>query len=114
MLPSPLKSYTHLHTSSSRLHRLLRLRGTQIRDLTLPRAPESPLLQHILDKRFTRFVTRAHERPGGAVQKAEVEGALAPELELVGGDVFVDGHVALGRAHVLAEGYDVDVVCAEF
>lgn len=120
MLNSPsveiVQHYTHPSPSTQTLQTLRRLLSSniQLSNLAFARTPQSPLLEHVLDKRLTRLVTRAHERARRAVQEAQLEGALAPEFELVGGDVFVDGHVALGGAHVLAKGYDVDVVGAEF
>ena len=84
------------------------------RDLVVSSTAQPALLQHVLNKGLSSLVTRAHERSGSAVQEAQVKGSLAPELELVGRDVFVNSHVALGGAHVLAKGDDIDVVLAEF
>jgi hypothetical protein len=75
---------------------------------------KSALLQYILDKGFSGLVTGAYERAGCAVQETHVEGALAPELKSIGCDVVVNGHVTFGGTHVLAKGYDVDIVGAKF
>jgi hypothetical protein len=74
----------------------------------------SALLDDVLDERFASLVGTADQGTTGAVEEAHVEGALSPELELFGRNVFFDLHVALGRAHVLAESNNVDVDFAEF
>jgi hypothetical protein len=74
----------------------------------------STLLDDVLDEGFASLVRTADQGTTGAVEEAHVKGALSPELELFGRDVFLDLHVALGWAHVLAESYHVDVDLAEF
>jgi hypothetical protein len=106
-----------IHAKSVTLHLNLlsnSLRCLRLGNLGVSGAAQPALLQHILNEGLSSLVTRAHERPRSAVQEAQVESSLAPEFELVGSDVFVDSHVALGGAHVLAKGYDIDVVLAEF
>ena len=72
------------------------------------------LLEDVLDEGFAGLVGAADEGTAGTVEEAHVEGALSPELECLGRDVFFDLHVALGGTHVLAECNNVDVDLAEF
>lgn len=73
-----------------------------------------PLLNHILDERFAGFVRASDEWSACAIQEAHVQGALAPGFEDGRGHVGVDGHVAFGGLHVLAEGDDIGVDLAKF
>jgi hypothetical protein len=74
----------------------------------------SALLDDVLDEGFASLVRAADQGTTGAVEEAHVERALSPEFELFGRNVFFDLHVALGRAHVLAESDNVDVDLTEF
>lgn len=71
-------------------------------------AGTSALPQDVLDKGLAGLVATTDERAAGDVQESHVDGAAAPHLELGGRDVLLDLQVALGGAHVLAEGDDVD------
>lgn len=74
----------------------------------------SALLDDVLDEGFAGLVGTADQGTTGAVEEAHVEGALSPELELLGRNVFFNLHVALGRAHVLTEGDNIDIDFTEF
>lgn len=74
----------------------------------------SALLDDVLDEGFAGLVRTADQRATSAVEETHVEGALSPELKLLGRNVFFDLHVALCGAHVLAECDNVDVDLAEF
>ena len=71
------------------------------------------LAEDVLDEGLAGLVAAADEGPAGDVEEAHVEGAAAPGLELGGRDVALDLEVALRRAHVLAEGDDVDAGAAQ-
>src|SRR5215218_6966698 len=64
----------------------------------------------ILGDVLVGVVAGPHERPGGDVVEAERVRGVLERLELVRVPVAHDGQVALGRAEVLADGEDLDVV----
>lgn len=76
--------------------------------------PNGSLLQHILDEGFAGFITTTDQWATSDVQEAHFQSFEPPHFECFWSDVLRDLHVALGRAHVLSEGDDVDVCFSEF
>ena len=62
-----------------------------------------PLFKHILNKRFTSFITTPHKWPRGNIQKPHFLRETFPHLKFFRSYIFRNFHMSLCRTHVLAE-----------
>ena len=67
------------------------------------------LLQHVLDERFSSFITTPHERPRRNIQKSHLLRNSFPYRKLLGSNILCDFHMSFRGTHVLSKRHNIHI-----